>query len=135
MISQEELDLRNSLSHHGILGQKWGVRRTEAQLAQTRNSSDKDIKRQRKKTSAVRRHLSEGDLKKAVERLQTEKKLKDLTADDIAPGRTAVKKALTQIGKTAVTAAATGVATYAIRAALEGKFDVKTAATFIRPKK
>lgn len=27
MINQEELELRNALAHHGILGQKWGIRR------------------------------------------------------------------------------------------------------------
>nr|DAQ19093.1 MAG TPA: Structural protein [Caudoviricetes sp.] len=128
-----------NLSHHGIKGMKWGVRRTPAQLSRARGSSkidpDKEIKEQRKQVSVARRHLSDGDLKKAIERLQQEKKLKELTDGDVAPGKTAAANVLKQIGKTAVTTAGAAVATYAIKAAMEGHFDVKEAARFIRPKK
>lgn len=121
---------QRELTHYGIPGMKWGRRRTDAQIA-----ADNKVKTARKQTSQVRRHLSDGDLKKAIDRLQQEKKLKDLTEQDLAPGRTAAKNVLSVIGKSTITAVGTATATYAVKAAMEGKFDIKEAAKFIRPKK
>lgn len=121
---------QTTLAHYGVLGMKWGVRK-----GRSSTSADDAVKNERKQTSQVRRHLSDGDLKKAIDRLQQEKKLKDLTEQDIAPGKTAAKSVLSTIGKSTLTAVGTATATYAIKAAMEGKFDVKEAAKFIRPKK
>ncbi len=121
------------LEHHGIKGMQWGVRRFQKKDG-TRTAEGK-IREKRKLDVKTRRLLSDGDLKKYVERLEMEKKLKTLTKEDLNSGRTKTLQILGNIGKTAVTAAGGAVATYAIRAALQGHFDPKEAAKFIVPKK
>lgn len=137
----------DELAHYGVRGQRWGIRRYQDSSGKYTDAGKKrassDSKKQenaakiaeRKKTMKNRRTLSDKELSDAVGRLQLEKKLKDLTTEDISAGRSEASRMLKQIGTTAITTAATGVATYAVKAALEGKFDPKAAASFIRPKK
>ena len=73
----------NVLVHYGILGMKWGVRRTEAQLARARaKRENKETKKDRKAAVKNRRILSDSDINQRIDRLQKEQRLKDLTAQD-----------------------------------------------------
>ncbi len=125
--------LPEDIEHHGIKGMQWGVRRFQKKDG-TRTAEGK-IRESRRQNVKNRRFLSDGDIKKYVERLEMEKKLKNLTNEDLNPARGKALQILGNIGKTAITAAGGAVATYAIRAALQGKFDPKEAAKFIVPKK
>lgn len=73
----------DELMHYGILGMKWGVRRTEAQLARARKKAAKqepdhdDYKKAHSGKSY--RAMSNQELRDANNRLNMEKQYKDLT--------------------------------------------------------
>ncbi len=125
----------NVIYHHGIKGMKWGVRRTSNQLARVRGSSeseaDKTKKTERKTAVKNRRTMSDADLKKRIERLKLEREFKNLTEEDIAPGRKFTSEVLSTAGKRALTVAATGAVAYAMKTAMTKEFDIKEAASYI----
>lgn len=108
------------LAHHGIKGQKWGVRRTPAQLGHKpsgsrRKKSSKvkaQIRKGRKRLSGLRKkkvttqkvvrrkrayELNDEELQKAVKRLQMEKQYNDLVKSldgevNSKKGKSAIKR-------------------------------------------
>ena len=121
----------NQLTHHGIKGQKWGVRRSSEQLARARGVSPQTrvIKKKpgfslfgRKKTVTrtvpvrddahddyKRTHrvklstMSDADLQKSVSRLQMEKSYAQLTQKQKSAGRQFVEGVLTDAAKRSAT--------------------------------
>jgi hypothetical protein len=128
----------NYLYHHGIKGMKWGVRRSKAQLGYKVSSkkskvqsADDKKKADMKKASKNRRLLSDTNLKQRIERIKLEKQLKELTDEELSPGKKFIKDVLSSSGKKAATAIATGAILYAGKAAVTQNFDAREMAGYV----
>lgn len=69
----------NDLTHVGVLGMKWGVRKGE--------SPDSSIRKDRKSALKNRRTMSDEELNSRLNRLQKEKRFKELQDEDLKTGK------------------------------------------------
>lgn len=112
-----------ALEHHGVKGMKWGVRKrskTRVSSSGARSTSPNPSSKvsapttrdKRVKALKNRRELSDSDIKVFTSRLQSEKQLKALLDEDVSPGRTFIKKVMSDAGKQAATKLATNAIIY-----------------------
>ena len=129
------------LYHHGILGQKWGVRRfrnkdgtltaegkiryNDTQSPKGKTPAQKGSEDQKKRDVKNRGTLTTQQLQEKIQRLEMEKKLKDLTESELYPGRKATRQVLESVGTNVARTALTGAALYGLKALVSQKFDAK----------
>lgn len=128
----------DELAHYGVLGMRWGVRKDRQSRSsgktKRRAPSEQQIEKSRRRVGVnQRRTLSEEELKKRIERLELEKRYKDLSDNDVNRGRKVVSSILADVGKTIARNAAVGAGAYAIKVALTRQFDIKEFARYVAP--
>ena len=101
----------NELLHYGILGMKWGVRRTEAQLARARGKGEvsEDYAKAHSKKSV--KSMSDSELRSRLNRIQMEQQYAKVLESDVGAGRRFVNKAI-KAGTTVATLTTTALTIY-----------------------
>lgn len=89
------------LAHYGIKGMKWGIRRTEAQLARARGSSLSVTKKAPSKSSSKPKtksisEMSDEELRSRVNRIRLENDYKSLTPKQVSKGKKFVDDFITK---------------------------------------
>ena len=122
----------NVMQHHGIKGQKWGVRRFQNTDGSLTTAGKQRASEAKKRTDSKNRGtLTNAQLKAKIERLQMEKQLRELTNQEVNSGKVYAQKILKDVGSRVLTTVATGAILYAGKAAVSGSFDTKEFANAI----
>ena len=136
----------SELLHYGILGMKWGVRRTPEQLRRARGELKSESDGGSKKTTSSKSSSSSGkkrtsemtedELRSKIQRLELEKRYKDLMKSTAPPkstkGRDFVQRVLEKSGENIMTQLTTVVMGKAVNATIGKMFGDEN---LVNPKK
>ena len=127
--------INNELYHHGVKGQRWGIRRYQnADGSLTDAGKNKYAKTERKAKLKNRRSLSTEELRERIQRMKLEKEFRQLSEDDLRPGKRFASQALEKIGQSVLTSVITGATLYGIHGLITKEWNPKTAAEYIARK-
>lgn len=105
----------NFIVHHGVKGQRWGVRRYQnADGTLTDAGKRKKVRDERKKTLQNRSIISDKELNKSVNRLRKERELKNLSSNigGSTKAKNSISKFISKNGSTILSGIAIGAGMY-----------------------
>lgn len=91
------------LRHYGVLGMKWGIRRKRSTIKKSSNKTSTDPKESKVKKKKSVSELSDTELRQAINRIQMEKQLAQLTAKEKSAGAKFVTDVLSGAAKKTAT--------------------------------
>lgn len=97
----------SELYHYGILGMKWGVRRTPEQLARARKkTSTEKVHEDYKKAHDAKsiKEMSDTELRSRLNRLNMEQQYTKLNPSSVRKGQNFINKAISDVDRAASTA-------------------------------
>jgi len=116
----EQIQNSGVLQHHGILGQKWGVRRTESQLTRGSKGTSSSKKVSAKETEKSKiKSMSDAELRQKINRIQMEKQYSQLSKKDISAGQKFVSDVFMNAAKQTATNYASKYMTKGVDALIE----------------
>lgn len=122
----------NEMYHHGIKGQKWGVRRYQnADGSLTEKGKLRYTVKERENSLKSISSMSDDDIKKALNRMNLEKQYRTATEESIRAGKEQLNKTLKTIGKVAVGTLAVAGSAYLVKQVLTNQRKAKNLAKTI----
>lgn len=97
------------LEHYGVKGMRWGVRRSRSSTSRTKYTKPPS-------------KLTDSELQRRVQRMETEKKYNSLNAGDISAGKKFATDVLGTSGRRVATTIATNAGVLVVAAVLNKKF-------------